>query len=252
MGESKSSFKYILIIGFIIIFLVVGFFIAKSFLPAGVLSKKPTVHNAVYECTNDNSISSKGYVYLHGLGDHNPGILNDIKALINQDPILDFDYNEKLLLNEISNDFILQFSKFASQNNFEEIVIIGQSAGGVIASFSAHQLNFNGVIELHTLASPINGYHVSDKFLGELSGFAREIGEGFDSFTKPGNNFKIYHHKTVVDEDLSSLCGEFAKFCSPLSIQDNNIEGSNDFYYSEYDHTSIMPAVSKMIIECHN
>jgi hypothetical protein len=205
--------------------------------------------SSVYECDNDDSITSRGYVYLHGLGDHNPGAFDYQKGLIADSLILDFDYDENLLLADISNDFVTQFNKFALENKFEEIVIIGQSAGGIIASYSANKLVSEGVIELHTLASPLNGYHVSAAFLGEQTGFSREIGIGFEAFEFA--DVKSYHHKTVDDEDLRSYCGENSRFCDPLKIQNNNLPGSKEFFYLEYTHESIMPAVSKLIIDCH-
>ena len=105
-------------------------------------------------------------------------------------------------------------------------------------------------MELHTLASPINGYHVSDIFLGDMTGFTREIGKGFDKFMKPSGNVKVYHHKTVDDKSLRSWCGAYTNFCDPDKAQNNNIESSKEFFYPEHDHSSIMPAVSKLIIDC--
>ncbi len=188
-------------------------------------------------------------MYLHGHGDHNPGAFDYQKSLIGDIPILDFDYDENLLLADISNDFVTQFNQFALDNEFEEIVIIGQSAGGVISSYSANRLVFSGTIELHTLASPLNGYHVSDVFLGGQTGFSKEIGIGFDPFKSA--NVKAYHHKNVNDEELRSYCGDNAKFCDSLKIQNNNLPGSKEFFYKQYTHETIMPAISKLIIECH-
>ncbi len=209
----------------------------------------------VFTCENDNSVQSRGYIYLHGLGDHNQKAFDYQRRLIENDSktkdILDFDYDELQTLKEISDNFSTKFNEFVLENDLEEIIIIGQSAGGVVVSFSAHRLDFDGIIELHTLASPLNGYHVSEQFLGELVGFSREIGEGFEPFKTPPNNVKVYHHKTVEDESLRSWCGDYADFCDPLKVQYNNIEGSKEFFYPEQDHTSIMFTVSKLIIDCH-
>ena len=56
---------------------------------------------------------------------------------------------------------------------------------------------------------------------------------------------------SVEDEDLRSYCGDNAKYCEPLKIQNNNIPGSKEFFYKQYTHETIMPAVSKLIIDCH-
>ena len=214
--------------------------------------------NDTFVCENDNSVKARGYVYLRGLGDHSSAAVDLLKSLTQNDSktkgILDFDYNEQGTLDAISNDFALKFSTFKSQYDLQEIVIIGQSAGGVVAAYSAHKLNFDGDIELHTIASPLNGYGdfgaASRQAAESMAGFAKEIGLGFASFITP-QGIKVYHHKTVEDEFLSSWCGDYASFCSSNVIQNNNIEGSKEFYYPGYNHTSIMPAVSEMIVSCH-
>ena len=268
---TKEVFKKTFWPVFIIVFIIVAIFVGKAIYDSiySVQVEKALsggeaeideetdikITNTVFECENDNSVKSRAYVYLHGLGDHNPGAFDYQRSLIKDDTktkdILDFDYDETLTLNEISDDFVSEFNQFVLENNFEEVIIIGQSAGGVIASFSAHKLEFGGVIELHTLASPLNGYHVSEQFLGDSTGFTREIGLGFDSFTRASENVKVYHHKTVEDKSLRSWCGDYASFCDPLKAQNNNLEGSEEFFYPEHGHTSIMPAVSKLIIDCH-
>ena len=265
--NSKGITKKFFLPIFIIIFFLVAIFIGKTIYSSiydaqvekviGGENTEIKVTYAAYECENDNSIAARGYVFLRGFGDHDPGAFNYQKGLIGDVPFLDFDYDENLLLFEISNDFVIQFNQFASNNEFEEIVIIGFSAGGIIASYSANKLIFSGTIELHTLASPLNGYHISDALLDEiqdsrgrpLTGFFREIGAGFDAFESA--NVKAYHHKNVEDEDLRSYCGDNAKYCEPLKIQNNNIPGSKEFFYKQYTHETIMPAVSKLIIDCH-
>jgi len=206
--------------------------------------------DAVFTCENDNSVQSRGYVYMHGLGDHNLGAFDYQRGLIGNDPktksILDFDYNENLNIAKISEDFVSQFDKFISKHDFEEIVIIGQSAGGTIAAYSANKLKFVGAIELHTIASPLRGCDnkgFKEKFVtGE--GMYREIGIGFNQFGTPPSNMKVYHHKTISDEVLIQ-CD------TPVEMQYNNLERSSEFYYEEYNHETIMHAVSKLIIDCH-
>jgi len=208
------------------------------------------IGDTVFVCENDNSVQTRGYILLRGFGDHNPHSFNYQKSLIEKDlkakGTLDFDYDEKLSIAEISEDFISKFNKLVSENEFEEIVIIGQSAGGTVAAYSAHKLNFPGVIELHTLASPLKGCNnkgFAEQFVpGE--GFYREIGIGLDPFNAPSDNVKVYHHKTVNDETLTQ-CD------TPVEMQYNNVPGSKEFYYKELSHETIMPTVSKTIIECH-
>lgn len=210
----------------------------------------PVIGDAVFACENDNSVQSRGYVYLHGFGDHRPQAFDYQRGLIAEDEktkgILDFDYDEKLSIADISEDFVSQFDEFVSENDLEEIVVIGQSAGGTIAAYSAHRLNFPGTIEIHTLASPLRGCDnkgFAEQFVpGE--GFYREIGIGFDPFNAPADNVKVYHHKTVNDEALTQ-CD------TPVLMQYNNVPGSKEFYYPELNHETIMPTVSKTIIECH-
>lgn len=271
----RQIFKKIFWPVFIIIFLIVAVFVGKIIydkIYQGQMEKilnnmDPYAEEAdtnlgtdVFSCENDNSVKSRGYVYLHGLGDHNPAAVNFLENLTQDDSktkgILDFDYSEQLTLDEISNDFVSEFNTFKSQYDLEEIVIIGQSAGGVVAAYSAHKLNFDGDLELHTIASPLNGYGdfgTSSKQMAEgMTGFAKEIGLGFAPFIAPqSQNIKVYHHKTLEDEDLRSWCGSYAAFCSPKIIQNNNIEDSKEFYYPDYNHTSIVSVVSGMIVDCH-
>ena len=249
--SSKTTYGVII---FLVLVLIVGFFVAKSFLPGSTFSKAPKVHENSYECLNDDTINSRGYVYIHGLGDHNPGMLTNIQEGLDADPksgdLLDFDYDETKSLIELSEEFTISFNEYASSNNFDEIIIISQSAGGIISSHAAYKLDPNVPIELHTMASPLKGYHVSDKYLGELTGFGKEIGLGINSYETPKENIKAFHHKTIDDEELSSYCGEYAKFCDSLKVQNNNLQGSSDYYYPGETHESIMPVVSKVVFEC--
>jgi hypothetical protein len=215
--------------------------------------------NLTFSCENDSSVvSTRAYVYLRGFGDHSPGAIDYQKNLMNADTkvvgILDFDYDEQKSLQTISGEFVSQFNTFAAEHNPEEIIVIGQSAGGTVAAFSASQLNFSGKMEIHTMASPLRGYNLRgfmESFVGDRQGFGREIALGISPFIKPGNNVKSYHHKTVTDSQLTSSCGDFEAFCNAIDIQNNNLPGSKQFSYPKHDHTSIMRAVSKKIIDCH-
>ena len=201
--------------------------------------------------TCESTSKNVGYAYIHGFGDHSPGAFDYQRGLIGDKPILDFDYDEKLSLSKIGAEFISQFNSFASNQNVEEIIIIGQSGGGIIAANSASELKFDGRIELHTLASPLNGYNIPNAFLGDQIGFGKEIALGFDSFYPPPNNIIPYHHKTINDEELESYCGAAKSFCDGLKIQNNNLAGGKEFFY-DHTHVSIMHPVSKLIIDCHS
>ncbi len=250
---------------FVIVFVIVALFIGKAIYNSQVekvllensnqiISSDSSPENGVLEEQTfvcESNSEDIAYVYLHGFGDHNPGAFDYQRSLIGDKPVLDFDYDEKLSLEEIGNEFISQFNLFVSDLDVEEIVIIGQSAGGVIVASSASQLIFNGPIELHTLASPLNGYHIPRAFLGNLVGFAKEIALGFDSFNIPKSNVKSYHHKTINDEELESYCGDYRDFCNGLKVQKNNLAGAKEFFY-DHTHSSIMHHVSKLIIDCHS
>lgn len=208
-----------------------------------------------YVCENDNSIQSIGYVYLQGYLEHDPHAFDYQRGLLADDfktkDILNFDYSESLSTYAICRLFLQEFNTFIFENDFEEIVIFGRSAGGNIISFCAHELEFDGEIEIHTLASPLNGYQVEDKYLTNRYGIQRELGRGFEPFKKPPSNVRVYHHKTVDDESLRSWCGIYDYLCDPIDIQDNNVEGSKEFYYPELNHSTIVKEVSKMVIDCH-
>ena len=212
--------------------------------------------NAAFVCENDNSVvRSRVYALLHGYGDRRPEAFDYQKGLLTADTktkgILDFDYDPNALLADISKDFLTRLSTLLAQYQPDELVIIGQSAGGVVAAYSVHSITFQGRIELQTLASPLRGYNVPAFFLDQYKGFGREMGVGLGPFTKPRSNVKVYHHKTVEDQTLRSFCGALASFCDPKAIQDNNLEGSKQFLYPQYDHATIMPAVGKLVIDCH-
>ncbi|MDP2695812.1 MAG: hypothetical protein Q8O87_01005 [bacterium] len=211
-----------------------------------------------FACENDKLVKSRGYVYIHGLGDDGPGPINSIINLTRGDTkvagFLDFDYNEKLALNEIGADFVSKFNTFATRG-FDEIVVFGISAGGIVASYSAHQLISDGIIEIHTTAAPLNGYKLgifSQRVAKDFKGLIRDIGLGLEPYLMPRNNVRIYHHKTVEDEFLRFWCGSYAIFCNPRAIQDNNVPGSKEFYYPEDSHRSIVATVAKKIIACRD
>ena len=225
---------------FIILFVILAYFIVQ-----GGYEKEE-----VYTCENPE-VDSRAYVFLRGFGDHGEDAFSYQESLLDDEAILDFDYDETALLETISDDFVAQFTAFVAEQDVEEIIILGQSAGGVIASAAAHQLVFEGSIELHTMASPLNGYHVSEEYLTEQVGFGREIGEGFTSFPTPPKNMIVYHHKTVEDEPFLSRCGENIELCDAVEIQNNNLEGSQEFFYPEETHDSIMETVSELVISCH-
>ena len=101
--------------------------------------------------------------------------------------------------------------------------------------------------------SPTKGYRLTgfmEQFIPDISGLAREIAIGFDKFKSPSENFRIYHHKTVTDEVLTQICGDFEDFCNPLNVQNNNLDGSQEFYYPEQTHESIMLHVISKISAC--
>jgi hypothetical protein len=199
------------------------------------------VTNATYECGNV-SPKPRAYVILRGYGDHGP-IPYDYLMSIIEDPVMIFEYNETTRLAGLSRDLLSEFNEFIADKEAEELIIIGYSAGGTIALYSVNELDFNGAIELHTVASPLKGCN----FLITLrmlftNGFWRDVAPGLNKFTVP-ENVKVYHHKTIEDEILSQ-CG------NSLHVQNNNVEGASEYYYN-HTHSSILRPVAGMIIECY-
>tara|TARA_Y100000034_G_C6881899_1_gene404254 strand:+ start:780 stop:1589 length:810 start_codon:yes stop_codon:yes gene_type:complete len=229
---------------------IVGIIALAVFFSIFFLNQQDVSKNK-FVCNNDNSIESRGYVYLHGYGSHGPEQFEFERELIAKDNkvkfIIDYDYDEKKTMTEITNDFIELFNNYNKQVN--EIVILAESAGGVIALNSMNKLKYDGVVELHTLASPINGYHVPSFLVGE-TGFGREIGLGFDKWKEKPNNFRVVHHKTITDSSLKKKCGWFKIFCNPLNIQNNNVKNSEEYFYPNDDHATIMDNAAKLVIEC--
>lgn len=216
------------------------------------------VHDNVYTCEKDDSVKSRAYIILLGFKNHDKNTFVNETALMEKNPnvkgIFTYDYNENLTLDEISVEFILQANAFISEMELDELIIIGSSAGGNVAVNSIDNISFDGEIELHTIASPLNGYGlkgIKERLIGERDGLEREIAYGFEPFKITRENIKTYHHKTVEDESLLSKCGAFVKICNTLQIQNNNVEGSKDFYYQDRDHKTIMNEVIGKIIDCH-
>ena len=215
---------------------------------------------AEFSCENDNIVESRGYVLLMGLGDHTKEGWAAEKILMEQDPkskfVIIYDQDEKSHIEDISKKFLADMDAILAKNPVEELVIFGSSAGGVTSSYSISSLDFSGGVALHTIASPIKGYDLTGwraQFLGDRQGFLRDIAIGFGPFEKPDDNVMVYHHKTVTDSVLKDYyCGDMAAFCDPIEIQNNNIEGSKEFYYPQYDHDTIMWAVIRDVLKCYN
>ena len=224
------------------------------------IEEKTVVTKSGFSCENDNSVKTRGYVLLMGLADHEKEGWIIEKNLMEQDSkakfVLIYDQDENLHLQEISDKFLENLNGILEKNPVEELVIFGASAGGVTASFSIPSLNFSGPVALHTLSSPLKGYDfrgIGEAFLGERAIFEKEIALGLEPFAAPGKNVKAYHHKTVTDTILKDYyCGSFASLCDPIKIQNNNIQGSKEFYYPQYDHNSLMGPVIRKVLECYN
>ena len=210
---------------------------------------------AKFSCDNNNAkIKTRGYVFLMGYASHHKDEWRKEKELMEQDPKTKFveiyDQDENLHIEEISEKFLADIEKLLKKYPVEELVLFGSSAGGVTASYSISkfegELNFSGSVALHTMASPIKGYDLTGfraNFIGDRKGFLKDISIGFKPYKKPGKNVKVYHHKTVTDIGLLNYCGAMKSFCDEFEIQNNNIEGSKEFFYPQYDHETIMRGV---------
>src|SRR3989344_3096070 len=124
-----------------------------------MLESEIIISNNTYKCENSNL--KKAYVLVHGFGDHNMLRFNPQKKLIkekNASTILDYSYNEFLSLDEIAEDFSNKVNKALLKTDAEKIIVIGYSAGGIIASFSLSKIQTDKLIDLHTIASPLKGY----------------------------------------------------------------------------------------------
>jgi len=220
---------------------------------------EPQVTDAVFACDVNDSVRRRGYVWLMGLGGTVPTDYFEQELLMKQDPEAAFvefyPQDQTLHLPEISERFILYMDGLLSRHDIDELVLFGSSAGGVTAAYSIARLPFNGSVALHTLASPLAGYDLKGiraQWLGDRTGFLRDIAIGFGPFDPPGENVKVYHHKTVTDEVLLAYCGDMQAFCDALKIQDNNLPGSQEFYYPRYDHFTIMRGVARTVLACYN
>lgn len=209
-----------------------------------------------YTCTSDKSVQSRGYFYIHGSGGQDNNTLNALQDITSTDnkkkEFVSFVYDANNNLEELSDRFISEFNQFSSQN-FDEIIILAESAGGVIASFSAHRIDTNNSVEIHTFASPLNGYKfgsASEAMAKNFYGFNKEIAIGFDAYIEPSNNIKVYHHKTLEDKTLRDFCGSYASFCSPKVIQNNNVPNSQSFVYPNDTHSSIVFTATNKIVNC--
>ncbi|HLD57177.1 MAG TPA: M23 family metallopeptidase [archaeon] len=229
--------------------------------PAANTPTKTSEIGAKFSCENDNSkVQSRGYVLLMGLADHTKEGWISEKSLMEQDPkskfVLIYDQDENSNLGKISQKFLVDLHVVLKESPVDELVIFGASAGGVTSSYSIAKLNFSGPVALHTLSSPLKGYDfrgIAEAFLGERSTYEREIALGLEPFATPSKNVKVYHHKTVTDTVLKDhYCGGFASLCDPIKIQNNNIQGSKEFYYPEYDHNPLMGVVIREVLKCYN
>ena len=259
----KKSFLVVFVIVFVVVAVVVTkivytkVYTALVGAPPSASTSAPAEDSLEYACVSNPEASNRGYVYAHGSGGLDPSVEHFLKELVDRDPKATDFYTfahdgDSSTLAELGARFALEFDEFASQG-FDEIVVLGESAGGVIASYAAHELESDGVIEIHTLASPLNGYKfgaAAERMAEGSRGFGREIVLGFEPFAEPSLNVSVYHHKTVEDEVLRSFCGSFASFCSPSVIQDNNVPGSEEFFYPDETHSSIVLAAGEKIVSC--
>jgi len=220
------------------------------------LMQSSDTSSTAYNCVDDTESTNRGYILIHGAGgpDANEVV---VKNAVSTDPhhggflYFTYDANEETL-DIIATRFISEYKTFASQG-YDKIIIYGQSAGGVIASRVASDLGTAPDIEIHTLASPLNGYKfgpATEQIAQQFSGFNKEIVVGFDSYTKPPSNVIVYHHKTVEDETLRSFCGNYKSLCSPDVIQNNNILGSYIHMYPDDTHESITTTVVTKSLSC--
>jgi len=216
------------------------------------------VQNSAFICENDTSVASRAYVLLLGINSKDVDNARAwLESKVGNDPknkgVMIFSHDAVKSLSVIGDDFVARFNAFVAEKKPDEVIIIGWSAGGTIAASTAHRLSIGGKGEIHTVASPLRGYALKgflEALLEDSVGFSREIGVGFASFAEAPTNFRVYHHKTVKDSDLSGRCGGFAAFCDPMLIQANNLPNSKEFYYPQYDHEPIMHAVAEMVINC--
>jgi hypothetical protein len=230
---------------------------AMGAVPLKSTIKSENTPSTNYICLNDQAITKRGYIVIHGAGGPDSSKTLIKNTVSSSDPLYSgfmyFTYDADMeTLDVITNRFVLEYKKFAGQG-YDKIVIYGQSAGGVIASRAAYQLGTSPNVDIHTLASPLNGYKfgaAAEQMSQQFSGLNKEIGLGIDSYNKPSSNVKVYHHKTVEDETLRSFCGSYASLCSPSVIQDNDVPGSLKYSYPNDTHSSISTTVITKTLDC--
>ena len=243
---------------FTIIFIITTIIIAKTIyektidsILGGSNEPEIIITDTTFTCENDGS-TNIGYIYLRGFGDNNPGSVYFITDSTDA-PLLDFDYDESHSLEDINSQFVSEFIDYTSENKLDKIIILGHSAGGVITSSTITEIssNFQEQVEIHTLASPLNGYNAPESLFAGYTGIYNDLATGIDAYDPEPSNIQVYHHKTVTDEILEDICGKFSKFCDALDAQNNNVPGSEEFYYAEEDHNGIVHTVGNKVIACN-
>lgn len=232
---------------------LVTFFVYKTIASAIVGGDFAEVHQESFVCQKIGG-SRVGYVYVRGFGEDDPyaahQLIEAAKTDVRNVGFLDYDYDEDLFLGPIVDIFLQKLEDFIATKKPDSLIIFAHSAGGIVVSDAAHRLGFGGPVQIHTMASPLAGYNVMDAFLGERSGYLRQIAGGIDPYEKPADNVSGFHHKTITDHVLVEFCGSAQKFCKPLKVQNNNLPGSVDFYYPNARHNSIIMQVVDAVMSC--
>ena len=170
-----------------------------------------------------------------------------------------FDYDDRESLQTIYHSFEKALFDLSERSATRRLLILGLSAGGNLLAFAASRIPQSYSIEIHTMASPLNGYGLNR--FGELminqfapsdsyppQSFYRHIGLGFDSYLQAKDHIRVFHHKEGESAShLVSHCGRFAGYCDPLKIQSNNVPNAQEFYY-EGDLN--IPVVFQNILTC--
>ncbi len=233
--------------------IAVTFFVYKFIAGMMVGGSAGEVHDRVYQCERIAG-ERVGYVYVRGFGEDDPDAAYAIDEAAKMDSryvgLLDYDYDEALELEQITNIFLEKLEDFVGAKRPDALVVFGFSAGGTVISSAAHALNFDGPVQLHTMASPLSGYHVAELFLADREGYLRELAAGIQAYLPPTENVSAVHHKTVTDKVLVDFCENAKKFCDPLKVQNNNLKGSADFYYPQESHNSIVMTVVDKVMAC--
>ena len=232
--------------------IMVAFFVFRFVSGMIIGGHAASVHDGVYQCEKIDG-RRVGYVYVRGFGEDGPDasyeVLEAMKADARFVGVLDYDYDEDLLLDQISDAFLEKFTDFVEAKKPDALIIFGYSAGGVVISNVAHHLDFSGSVYVHTMASPLAGYNLASPFLGNKEGYIRQLASGIGSFTA-ADNTQVSHHKTIIDSTLTDFCGNAKRFCEPLKVQNNNVPGSADYYYPQEDHQTIVMKVVDSVMSC--